>query len=99
MSSSGMSASAATVETAVTPSMGAGRSTVGAGSCWVLPPPCFSFLVGIADQLQLEGKLYQLPFAVGGEHRGTPLKPERHAGAIRQGEPERLRLRIDGGCG
>jgi hypothetical protein len=52
----------------------------------------------MTDQLQLERDFDQLPFGVGGKHGRVLLKPDRDARAIRQGEPERLCLRIDVGC-
>jgi hypothetical protein len=85
-------------KTALALSMDAGRNTVGAGSCSFLPVPCFSFLVGIADDRHFDGQLQQSHFAFGGKNHGAALKPEGETSTVGEGHAVFLGLRIKPGA-
>src|SRR5436305_1357510 len=98
-SSSGISASAAMMETSWRPSLrGAGRSTGGAGMFASSSAASCSFAfrgsVGIADQLHFDGKFHALPFCIGREDLRTVLNPKGQAGAVGERETELFRARI-----
>ena len=75
MSSSGMSASAATVETCPDALLlVAGRTTAGRSGV----------LLGIADDRHLDGELQETHFAFGRKNHGAPLNSQGQTSAVRE---------------